>query len=85
MQSLEAQLQGCRVLKRDQVALDNGLPAYRAIFVWRPAEDQRLYQEQLYVLHQQTGYTLTATFTKKTRKTLGSQVERIMLSFTPEG
>ena len=85
IQSLETQLQRCRVLKRDQVELDTGLPAYRAIFTWYPAEDRRLYQEQLYVLHQQTGYTLTATFTKKTRKTLGPQVERIMLSFTPEG
>ena len=84
IQSLEAQLQQCRVLKRDQVELDMGLPAYRAIFTWYPAKDQRLYQEQLYVLHQQTGYTLTATFTTKTRKTLGPQVERIMLSFTPE-
>ena len=83
VQGLNDELTGFRLLKEDQVELSSGLAAYRAIFVWYPAQDQRLYQEQLYVLHQQTGYTLTATFTKKTRKTLGPQVERIMLSFTP--
>lgn len=84
IQALQAELNGCRLLQKDQVQFNNGLPAYRAIFTWNPAENQRLYQEQLYVLHQQMGYILTATFTKKTRKTLGAHVERIMLSFTPE-
>ena len=63
--------------------LTNGLPAHRVIYVWCPMEGMRVYQEQLYVLHDGIGYKLTATFTKKTRKTLGSRVERMMLSFNP--
>jgi hypothetical protein len=80
---LEAQLKGCQVLKRASVSLINGMPAYRVIYVWHPMEDLRLYQDQLYVLHEGVGYTLTASFTKKTRKTLGPQVARMMLSFNP--
>jgi hypothetical protein len=83
VRSLEKQLKGCRILKKEPVSLANGMPAYRVIYVWHPTKDRRLYQEQLYVLHEGVGYTLTASFTKKTRKTLGPQVERLMLSFNP--
>ncbi|MBT8399863.1 MAG: DUF1795 domain-containing protein [Rhodothermia bacterium] len=84
IQSLENQLRGIRLLKEEKVLLANGTPAYRAIFVWYPVEDVRLYQEQLYVLEGGLGYTLTASFTKKTRKTIGPAIERIMLSFEPK-
>ena len=82
---IEGELKGCRVLKKESVTLDSGLPAYRAIFVWYPTEEMKIYQEQLYVLHDGTGYRLTATFTPKTRKLLGPDIERIMRGFTPEG
>lgn len=85
VKSLEETLKGCRLLLKDQVLLDCGLRAYRAIFVWWPTEERRLYQEQLYVLHEARGYVLTTSFTKKTRKTLGPKVERMMLSFVPSG
>lgn len=81
--SLEESLNGCRILLREPSQLRNGMPAYRAIFSWHPVEARRLYQEQLYVLQDGVGYKLTATFSRKTRKTLGPQVERMMLSFEP--
>jgi len=80
---VEAQLDRCRVLIDDPIELDCGEPAYRAIFVWYPEDDLKLYQEQIYVLHDDRGYTLTASFTQDTRKPLGPEVERMMLSFTP--
>lgn len=83
IKSLEEALKGCRLLLKDRVELDCGLPAFRAIFVWWPTEERRLYQEQFYVLHEGRGFVLTASFTKKTRKTLGPKVERIMRSFNP--
>lgn len=83
IQTLEEELKGCRLLLKEPTQLDSGLPAYRAIFVWWPTEELRLYQEQLYVLQSPRGYVLTASFTKKTRKTLGPQVERMMRSFQP--
>ena len=81
--SLTGELKGCRLLFQGLINLDNGLPAYKAIFCWYPTEELRIYQEQIYVLVDTTGYNLTASFTKKTRKTLGPQVERMMLSFNP--
>jgi hypothetical protein len=81
--SLLGELRACRLLKQDQVRLSNGLPAYRAIFSWWPSDEQHIYLEQIYLLAGTTGYKVTATFTKRTRKTLGTAVERIMFSFTP--
>ena len=80
---LEGELQGCQVLKKEAIALYSGLPAYRALFVWYPTEALKVYQEQIYVLQGKTAYRLTASFTRKTRKLLGPQVEHIMLGFTP--
>ena len=81
---LEMQLQGCRTLKRGEVTLNCGLEAYEAIFRWQPTEEVRLYQRQVYVLSGETAYTLTTSFSKKTRKTRGPEIDRIMMSFEPE-
>lgn len=81
--SLEQELKSCRLLKKGPTKLANGVPAYQAIFSWYPTDVLKVYQEQLFVLAEKTAYKLTATFTKKTRKTLGPQVERMMLSFVP--
>ncbi len=61
--------------------LANGMTAYQAIFSWFPTDGVKVYQEQIFVLAEGCAYMLTATFSKKTRKTLGPQVERMMLSF----
>ena len=81
--ALEEELKGCRLLKKGKRALTNGIPAYEAIFRWYPTENLRVYQHQIFVLVNKTGYKLTTTFTKKTRKTIGPKVERMMLSFSP--
>lgn len=83
VRSLEEELSGCRILLRGPITLYNGMDAVRVVYVWFPAEDVRFYQEQIYILHDGAAYKLTATFTRKSRKTLGPQVERIMLSFEP--
>jgi hypothetical protein len=83
IQMQQETLKGCRLLMKRHTQLDDGVPAYRAIFVWSPTEDRRLYQDLLIVLHEEVGYRLTASFTKKTRKTLGPSVERAMRTFEP--
>jgi len=82
--AMEEELKGYIVLKREETSLDNGLPAYRAIYRWYPTDEMCIYQEQMFVLADGTAYKLTTTFTKKTRKTLGPQVERILMSFQPK-
>jgi hypothetical protein len=83
IRALEDELKACRLLKKGSITLANGLPAYQAIFCWYPTDTLKVYQEQVFVLVDKSAYKLTATFTKKTRKTLGPQVERMMLSFNP--
>ena len=84
IKTLEQELKGCMLLKRGATKLDNGTEAYEAIFKWYPVNDFRIYQHQIYILIEKTAYKLTASFSKKTRQTLGPQVERMMLSFNPE-
>lgn len=84
IESLEMQLQGCRILKRGETTLNSGQEAYEAIFRWDPTDVNRFYQRQIYVLSGTAAYTLTTTFSKKTRKTRGPEVGRILMSFRPE-
>lgn len=82
--ALEEQLSGCQVLKEGEIRLPCGLPAYRVIYAWWPSEKLRLYQELILVITGGRGYRLAATFSKKSRKTIGPSVEQIMLGFRPE-
>lgn len=79
----EQEIKGCRLLKKGNISLASGTPAFQAIFSWCPTDNLKVYQEQIFVLSEGTAYTLTATFSRKSRKTLGPHVERMMLSFEP--
>lgn len=80
---LEDNLKGCILLKKGTTYLHNGSPAYEAVFKWLPTDQLRLYQHQIFILIDGIGYQLTSSFTKKSRKMIGPQVLRMMLSFTP--
>lgn len=84
VQTLEESLPGMRLLKKEATQLANGTPAYRIIFKWSPTEEQTLFQQQVYVVDHGTAYSLTASFSRKTRKTVGPQITRIMLGFEPK-
>lgn len=81
---LGLELDGFRLLKRDEQALVDGTPAARLIFRWKPYGRPPIYQEQLFVRRDTTVYKLTATFSHRSRKQLGPQVETLMLHFSPE-
>lgn len=81
IKTLEEELKGCTLLKRGETKLTNGTDAYEAIFSWYPLDDFRIYQHQIYVLIDKIAYKLTASFTKKTRQTVGPAILRMMLSF----
>ena len=83
IKTLEDELKGCILLKEGALKLDNGIDSYEAIFSWYPTNELRIYQHQIYVLNDKTAYKMTASFTKKTRQTIGPSVLRMMLSFNP--
>lgn len=82
IQATESELQGYRELKQGPLTLANRQPAYEHVYRWSPVENREVYQRVMYVLHNNTGYILTATFSKKTWKTLGTEVDRILSSFS---
>jgi hypothetical protein len=82
IKTLESELKSCMLLKRGEIKLTNGTDAYEAIFSWYPSDEIRIYQQQIFVLVEKTAYKMTASYTKKTRKTLGPAIERMMLSLS---
>ncbi len=84
IESMEMTLHGFRVLKRGEITLDNGQEAYEVVYRWEPTDMNRFYQRQIYVLSGKTAYILTSSFSKRTRKTRGPEVDRIFMSFQPE-
>ncbi|HKB86595.1 MAG TPA: DcrB-related protein [Ignavibacteriaceae bacterium] len=84
IKTLEEELKGCTLLKKGETELTNGAEAYEAIFSWYPLDDYRIYQHQVYTFHEKKAYKLTASFTKKTRQTIGPAIVRMMLSFNPD-
>jgi hypothetical protein len=82
IKAVETELQGYHELKRGQIVLNNQLPAYELVYKWCPLKDREVYQRVIYILHNETGYTLTATFSKRTWKIRGTQIDKILKSFT---
>ena len=82
IKAVETELQGYHELKRGRIVLNNQLPAYELVYKWSPMKDREVYQRAIYVLHKETGYILTATFSKKTWKTKGTEIDKILKSFT---
>ena len=82
IKAVETELQGYHELKRGQIFLNNRLPAYELVYKWCPVEEMEVYQRAIYILHKETGYILTATFSKKTWKTKGAEIDKILKSFT---
>lgn len=82
IKTLEDELKSCILLKRGEIKLTNGTDAYEAIFSWYPSDETRIYQQQIFVFVEKTAYKITASYTKKTRKTLGPAIERMMLSLS---
>lgn len=76
------ELKGYNELKRGLIKLNNRIPAYEVVYKWCPVDNRVIFQRVIYILHNSTGYTLTATFSKKSWKTKGPEIDKILKSFT---
>jgi len=81
IKAVEKDLQGYQELKQGPVTLDSRVPAYELVYKWVPVKDRQVYQRVIYILINKTGYILTATFSKKTWKMLGTEINKILMSF----
>ena len=74
---------GAEVLKEEEKQLPGGVPAYEAVYKWVPSENKVVFQKMVFVKHDKTMYNFSAAFTKKTIKTLGVEVDRMIAEFIP--
>jgi hypothetical protein len=79
--ALENTLQGAEFLKQDEKELSSGYPAYEVVYKWVPTEGKVLWQRQVWILAEGAVYNFTASFSKKTFKTIGREVDEIIESF----
>jgi len=84
MQATQSSLQGYRELKQGMLTLADTQPAYEHVYRWTPMKNKEVYQRVIYLLKNNTGYILTSTFSKKTWKLLGSEIDKILKSFTTD-
>lgn len=74
---------GAEVLKEEETQLPNGAPMYEVVYKWAPSEDKVVFHKLVFVQHGKTMYNFNGTFTKKTIKTLGVEVDRMIQAFVP--
>ena len=78
-------LAGGAVLLRDTVALASGAAAERAVVRWSPVPGQVRYQQLVVAVVSGRTVVMAATFTARSRRVLGPEVHRIMLSLAEPG
>jgi hypothetical protein len=71
------------ILKEEEKTLANGTPVYEALCKWVPPNGQVTFQKLVYMIRDGVAYTFSAGFSKKTLKTIGAEVDRIIESFEP--
>ena len=82
IKELSIALEAFEELNEGPVQLNESLPAYEVLYKWMPNGKREVYQRMMFVLSEQSVFTLTVTFSEKTFKRLGSQVDSIYKSFT---
>jgi hypothetical protein len=81
--NMMASLQGAEILKEEQKTLADGRAAYECVYKWIPVDGQINFNKVVYLMFDGVGYTFAANFSKKTIKTIGVEVDRIIESFRP--
>ncbi len=77
-------LQGAEILKEEPKELASGIPAYECVYKWIPAGSDARFVRNVYLLAGGAGYTFSGAFSKKTLKTIGVEMDRILESFAPQ-
>lgn len=76
-------LQGLEVLKSEETTIEFGHPTYEFVYKWMPSDDVRIYQKYIFVIGNGLGFTFSASFTKKSFKTLALQLKDVVEAVLP--
>jgi len=83
LDSIKGTLPGFELLGEREKELKSGYPAYEIVYKWTPSDDKTLFQKQVFTIIEGKAYNFTSSFSKKTIKTIGVQVDEIIDSFMP--
>ena len=72
---------GFDLVSEKEKKLPDGTPVYEIVYRYVPAENVELFQKQMFIKRDGKAFVFTATFTKKTLATVGSEVDKIIASF----
>ncbi len=76
-------LPGFELISEKEKNLSPEVEAYEIVYKYIPADEVIIFQKQVILLIDGKGYLFTASFSKKTLKTIASEVDKIIASFVP--
>jgi hypothetical protein len=83
LDSIKDTLSGFELLSERDRDLKSGHKAHEIVYKWAPSDDKILVQKQVFTIMGNKAYNFTSSFSKKTIKTIGVEVDAIIDSFKP--
>ena len=80
---IERQMTGIEELKSEEVESDGIHPVWEYVYKWMPSDDLAFFQKYVFVMAGGLSFTFTCQFTKKSYKTVGSQLRDVIDSILP--
>jgi len=80
--AMRSGLKSYHELKLGPIRLADNTPAYEIVYKWQPTDEREIYQRVIYVLSGRDAYSMVTSFSKKTWKLIGQEVDKILMSFT---
>ncbi len=74
-------LECATVLKEGELETDTGFTGYEVVYKWSPVEGAPLFQRQTWIIAEDVVFNFVASFSKKTIKTVGQEIDLIIHSF----
>lgn len=81
-QAMES-MPGAEILREEEKTTANGRAAYEFVVKWIPSDDEIVYKKIVCMFVDEKAYIFIANFSKKTIKTIGVEVDRIIESLMP--
>ncbi len=76
-------LPGFEIISENEKTMPSGIETHEVVYKYIPADEVIVFQKQVFMIIECKGYSFTASFSKKTLKTIATEVDEIIASFVP--
>ncbi len=76
-------LPGFEMINEKEKTTHHDIPAYEIVYKYIPTDELVIFQKQVFIINKGKAYSFTASFSKKTLKTIAHEVDEMIASFTP--